>query len=124
PARFWLLYCGTFAISIPVSLPFAHLVRTGQDAGLAHLGSLALLSVIGVSSIGGRFVLGAAADVVGRRITFIVSCLGISGMILLWAVANTTALFIAFAIGFGVTYGGFVALLPAYTVDRFGRRCA
>jgi MFS family permease len=122
--RFWLLYGGTLAVSIPVSLPFAHLVRAGQHAGLAHAGSLALLSVIGVSSIAGRFVLGAAADVVGRIETFIGCCLGIAVMILLWAVANTSALFIAFAIGFGVTYGGFVALLPAYTTDRFGRRSA
>jgi MFS family permease len=30
----------------------------------------------------------------------------------------------AFAVAFGAAYGGFVALLPAFTTDRFGRRSA
>ncbi|MBD0272865.1 MAG: hypothetical protein ICV73_13165, partial [Acetobacteraceae bacterium] len=51
-------------------------------------------------------------------------CAAVVAATLLWALADSQALFMAFAVGFGAAYGGFVALLPAFTADRFGRRSA
>jgi hypothetical protein len=42
---------------------------------------------------------------------------------MLWARADDVLLYF-FALIFGGFYGGFVAMLPAFTVDNFGRCCA
>ncbi len=121
---FWLLYAGTLLVSVPVSLPFAHLAHAAQDAGLPRTEALALLSLLGIGSIAGRFVLGALADEIGRCATFLGCCAAVAASTLLWALADSHATFMAFAVGFGAAYGGFVALLPAFATDRFGRRSA
>lgn len=121
---FWLYYLGTLLLSVPVSLPFAHLAQSAEDVGLARADALALLSLIGIGSIAGRFALGALADEIGRGVTFLACCAAVVASTVLWAVASSHAMFMLFAIAFGAANGGFVALLPAVTTDRFGRRRA
>ena len=41
---------------------------------------------------------------------------------LLWAVSTSFAALVAFAVIFGLLYGGWVALLPAVVMDVFGGR--
>ncbi|WP_426958764.1 MFS transporter [Muricoccus radiodurans] len=115
-------YAGALLVSLPVSLPFAHLVGTARDIGLSRHDALALLGLIGFGSIVGRFLLAALADVLGRRRTFLGCCAGVSAMTLLWAVAEGPGTLQAFALGFGAAQGGFVALLPAFVADSFGDR--
>ena len=121
---FWAYYLGTLLVQVPVSLPFAHLVRSAETAGVARNDALTLLSLIGIGSIAGRFALGALADEIGRRATFLACCVAVVALTELWAMADHHLLFAVFAVGFGAAYGGFVALLPAVTTDRFGRRSA
>jgi MFS family permease len=118
---FWRHYLGTLLVSVPVSLPFAHLARSAESTGVARADALYLLSLIGVGSIAGRFALGALADEIGRRTTFLSCCVAVVGLTGFWAFADSHVVFVVFAVGFGAAYGGFVALLPAVTTDRFGR---
>lgn len=119
---FWLLYATTLLVCLPMSLPFAHLALSAQANGLAFDTALSLLSVIGISSIFGRCLIGAVSDKIGRPVCFIACCAAIGGMTLLWAATVSEAWYVAFAIGFGIAYGGFIALLPAFVADTFGRR--
>jgi MFS family permease len=121
---FWRHYLGTLLVSVPVSLPFAHLARSAESAGVGRDDALYLLSLIGIGSIAGRFALGALADEIGRRATFLACCGTVVALTELWALAGSHVLFATFAGGFGAAYGGFVALLPAVTTDLFGRRSA
>ncbi|MDB5413928.1 MAG: putative transporter, MFS-type [Rubritepida sp.] len=119
--RFGQLYLGVLLVSFPVSLPFAHLPRFAQDAGLSRTEALGLLELIGIGSILGRVLIGALADRTGREVTFLACCAGLSAATLAWSVAAPPGL-AAFALVFGAFYGGFVVLLPAFVVDLFGRR--
>ncbi|MBL6081975.1 MFS transporter [Belnapia sp. T18] len=119
---FWLYYAGTLLVSMPISLPFAHLAQSATDVGMPRTEALALLSLLGIGSIIGRFALGAVADEIGREATFLGCSTAVVGLTALWALADSHLLLVAFAVGFGAAYGGFVALLPAVTADRFGRR--
>lgn len=121
---FWLLYAGTLLVSLPVALPFAHLAQTAQDAGLSATQALSLLGIVGIASIAGRCACGAVADEIGRPLAFIACCAAIALLMPVWAFARTEQGFFGYAVGFGVAYGGFVALLPAFATDRFGRRAA
>lgn len=121
---FWKAYLGTGLYCIGTFVPFVHLAPFARDHGLSRLEAVWLVGLIGVGSTMGRFVLGAAADRVGRgRAVALVMLL--TGLALLyWLVAASFWALVVFALAFGLFYGGFVALVPAYTVDLFGLRAA
>lgn len=121
---FVLLYLGALMVSVAVVLPFSHLVATGSDLGLARVDALALLGTIGIASIAGRFLLGAVADIVGRRVTFLACAMALVAAMMVWATASAPVALHVFAILFGAGYGGFIALLPAFATDHFGGRSA
>jgi MFS family permease len=119
---FALAWCGTLLVSVPATLPHAMLVGTARDLGLARGDALALLGLIGLGTIAGRFLIAAAADVIGRRATFLGCCAGMATSMVAWALASGEAALQAFALGFGALQGGVVALLPAFVADGFGAR--
>ncbi|MBO0795595.1 MAG: MFS transporter [Ktedonobacteraceae bacterium] len=119
---FWLLYAASLATALGLFTPFAHLSAYASDHGFsAGFGAL-LIGLIGVGSIGGRFLLGKVADRLGLRISLMEMLLGMMVMFLWWLVATSTWALVIFAVCFGVFYGGFVALLPALTAACFGVR--
>ena len=119
---FALAYAGTLLVSLPAVLPHAMLVGTARDLGLGPHDALALLGLIGLGTIVGRFLLAALADALGRRAVFLACCVGMAASMLLWAAAEDEPALQAFALGFGALQGGFVALLPAFVADSFGAR--
>jgi OFA family oxalate/formate antiporter-like MFS transporter len=119
---FAMTYAGTLLVSLPAVLPHALLVGTARDLGLGQHDALALLGLIGLGTIAGRFLLSALADAVGRRAVFLACCGSMAASMLLWAMAKGEPELQAFALGFGALQGGFVALLPAFVADSFGPR--
>lgn len=122
-AAFGWTYAGILLVSIAVVVPYGHLVASAVADGWNTHDALALLSVIGMGSIVGRVLVAAIADRFGRRAVFLGSCAGIAVATAAWALARGPALH-GFALVFGLLYGGFVALLPAFVADMFGRRHA
>ena len=114
------LYLGVLLVSITVVLPFAHLVATARGLGFARADALSLLGLIGIGSIAGRFLLGAVADFAGRRVTFLACTMTLVGATMVWSQASSFTALTAFALLFGVGWGGFVALLPAFVADQYG----
>ncbi|MFM7421202.1 MAG: MFS transporter, partial [Alphaproteobacteria bacterium] len=98
------------------------LVGTAEARGLSHSQAVALLGLMGVGTIIGRFCLAALADLLGRRLGFLLSCLGVSVAMMLWALAEGATSLQGFALIYGALQGGFVALLPAFVADSFGSR--
>lgn len=119
---FGFAYLGTLLVSSAVTLPYVMLVETARGLGIGHHDALTLLSLVGLGSIAGRFVLAALADVVGRRVTFVGCCAGLAVAMLVWAGGGELATLQAFALLFGALHGGFIALLPAFIADSFGAR--
>jgi OFA family oxalate/formate antiporter-like MFS transporter len=116
---FWLLYAGTFLASMGVFIPFVHLMPYAKDLGFATSTGVMLLSLIGVGSTMGRFLIGGFADRVGRRLSL--ACMyAIMGLMFAWWLSSPGLWeLVFFAVIFGASYGGFVALLPAVTADYF-----
>jgi MFS family permease len=120
--RFALTYLGVLLAALPAVLPHAMLVASARDRGIPAAHAMALLGLIGLGTIAGRLLLALLADALGRRVVFLLCCAGMSLSMLSWAAARELGALQAFALGFGVLQGGFVALLPAFTADRFGTR--
>jgi MFS family permease len=93
-----------------------------MDHGIAPAAAVLLVSVIGVGSTVGRFFLGGLADRIGRQLALLAMFVGMALALIIWALSTTFWPLAAFALFFGVGYGGWVALLPAVVMDYFGGR--
>ncbi|KVC33427.1 MFS transporter permease [Burkholderia pseudomultivorans] len=116
------LYAACLVCSFGVFVPFVHLVPYALDHGVAPAAAVLLLGAIGVGSTAGRFFLGGLADRFGRRASLLAMFAGMAVALVAWAGAGTVATLAAFALVFGVFYGGWVAVLPAVVMDAFGGR--
>lgn len=120
--RFAGMYVSCLLSAIGVFVPFVHLVPFAIDHQIAPTVAVLLLSAIGVGSTVGRFCLGSFADRVGRDTFLVAMYAGIAASLAVWAVADGPWVLAAFALLFGLFYGGWVAVLPAVIADHFGRR--
>ena len=121
---FVLLYAAAVALSVPLFVPFVHIVPFARDLGLSQETAVLLASLIGIGSITGRFGLGTIADRLGRRATMTARFMGLTAMLAFWLVAGNVWLLGFFALVYGACYGGFVALVPAVIIDYLGTRNA
>jgi MFS transporter, OFA family, oxalate/formate antiporter len=117
---FTSLYAACLLSSIGAFVPFVHLVAMAQDRGVAPTTAALLIAIIGVGSTLGRFFLGAIADRIGRGKFLAAMYVGMGAAMAIWLAASGFASLVWFALVFGVFYGGWVAILPAVVMDRFG----
>jgi MFS family permease len=120
--RFIGLYAACLSCSFGLFVPFVHLMPYALDHGVSEAAAVVVLGMIGGGSTVGRFLLGGLADRMGRRLALISTFVGMALALLVWAVASDLWLLAAFALVYGVFYGGFVAVLPALVMDDFGGR--
>ncbi|HEX4041475.1 MAG TPA: MFS transporter [Xanthobacteraceae bacterium] len=120
--RFIGLYGACLACSFAVFVPFVHLVPYAIDHGITQAVAVWLVSAIGVGSAAGRFLLGGAADRLGREFSLLAMFLGMALALAIWLVSTSFWPLVLFAFLFGTAYGGWVALLPAVVMDYFGGR--
>lgn len=119
---FWLLYLACALNCIGTFVPFVHLAPYATDQGLSRIEGVWLVGLIGVGSTLGRFVLGGLADHIGRDRSLALIMLLNGVALAYWSVAQGFTALAIFALIFGLFYGGFVALVPAFTADLFGLR--
>jgi MFS family permease len=119
---FWLLFISLMLSCTGLFVPMVHLGPYATDAGYTEAQGVALVSLIGVGSLVGRFTIGAPADRIGRLPSLGLMYAGLGIMFFLWAVASAYWMLVVFAIVFGVCYGAYVALLPTIVMDLYGPR--
>jgi MFS transporter, OFA family, oxalate/formate antiporter len=120
--RFAVLYAACLICSFGVFVPFVHLVPYALDHGVSQSSAVLLLGMIGVGSTAGRFVLGDLADRMGRQLALLAMFAGMALALLVWAFSTDLWPLAAFALAYGIFYGGWVAVLPAVVMDCFGGR--
>lgn len=119
---FRLLYLSAVLVSFSIFIPFVHLAAYARDAGHGEAVAVWLVGLIGLGSLGGRFLVGMLADRLGRKPAMAMCFIGIATMMLLWWSSTAVAVLAVFALVFGTCYGGFVALAPALAADHFAGR--
>ncbi|MFQ5521905.1 MAG: MFS transporter [Candidatus Methylomirabilia bacterium] len=123
-APFWMLF-GVFAATwIPVFVPLIHAVPLARDLGIPPLLASTVVSVMGISAVTGRLVMGGLSDRIGRKSALAISMtLQVLAFVGFTAVGGLAALYLVSA-GFGFSYGAVSALFPAIVGDFFGREQA
>jgi MFS family permease len=119
---FWLLFASLVLSCIGLFVPMVHLGPYAVDAGYTQAQGVALVSLIGLGSLAGRFAVGAPADRLGRMPSLAAMYAGLGAMFILWWLAAAYWVLALFAIVFGICYGAYVALLPTIVMDLYGPR--
>ena len=118
---FLTLFLGWVLVYSTLYVVLSHLVLHVVDLGISRGVGAAALGALGGASAAGRIVIGHAADRVGRVRTF-ATCSAVMGVATLSLVGSRSATAIlAFALVYGLAYGGNGALLGPLTADLFGR---
>lgn len=120
--RFHWLYAAALFAGAPMFVPFAHLSAAARDVGIGDARAVALVGLIGVGSLVGRFAIGALADRLGRLKTHVIAQFALGASFVLWWLGGPYANWALFAVVFGLSYGGIVSLLPPICSDLFGLR--
>ena len=119
---FLILYAACLISSFGAFVPFVHLVPYATDHGIPQSSAILLLGAIGVGSTAGRFFLGGLADRIGRTLTLVAMLVGMAIALAIWLLSTRLWGLAAFALLYGLFYGGWVAVLPALVMDYFGGR--
>ena len=120
--NFWVLYVTLALSGFGCFVPLVHLGPYAVDAGHPESFGVLLVSLIGLGSLVGRFAIGGIADRLGRMRALSLLYLGMALMLLLWWGSTGAAALSIMAVGFGISYGGFVATFPSVVMDLFGAR--
>ncbi len=118
--KFIGLYAACLICSFGVFVPFVHLIPYATGHGIPQSAAVLLLGAIGAGSTVGRFFLGSLADWIGRRLALPAMFAGMAAALFSWMFSSGFWSLAAFALAFGIFYGGWVALLPAVVMDDFG----
>lgn len=120
--EFRLLYATLIAGAGCTFVPMVHLGPFAADAGHGDAAAVTLVSLIGLGSLAGRFFAGGVADRLGRMPSLAGTYAALGLLFLVWWATHDYWVLSAFAFGFGVFYGAFVALFPSIVMDLFGAR--
>ena len=121
-APFWIMYGVALPICVGFFVPMVHLLPYALDAGLSQAQGVSLVSLLGLGSLAGRFLVGGVADRFGHVRALIGVGAGLGLMFLLWWASTSFVPLAVFAFVFGTFYGGYVALAPTVCMDLFGPR--
>jgi len=120
--QFWLLWITFLFAGFCIQAVVVHIVPHVTEMGVSAAAAATILAAIGGFNTAGRIIMGSAADKIGSKPTLIVSAILMS-VALSWLVgAREMWMFYSFALIFGISFGGFLALLSPVVVEMFGLR--
>ncbi len=119
-SRFWLfgliLFCFVFAVLVII----VHIAPYAVDIGISAIVAASAVSILAAASVIGRFSLGFISDRIGAR-RVLTACLVTVTLALIWLLFSKEIwMLYAFAVVFGVAFGGIVPLQPLVVADLFG----
>ncbi len=119
---FWLLFAQYGLCITVLGMVMIHIVPYLTDMGMSAPVAANVLGAIGLGSLFGRILAGVASDRFGVR-RVLMTCLTVK-VLVLFGLARAGGFAVFYALGFlyGVSYGGFMVVIPALTSFLFGLR--
>ena len=111
-----------FACCAAHSGPIFHMVTHAIDHGVPVMAATTVLSVAGLSSLGGRIICGLMADRIGAKRMLLAGLALQAVSVSLYVFTRDLASFYAVAVMFGFAYGGAMPLYAILVREYFGAR--
>src|SRR5262245_3541493 len=102
--------------------PIFHMITHAIDHGVSAMVATTVLSVAGLSSLGGRIVCGLIADRIGAKRMLLIGLTMQAVAVSLYIFTNSLGSFYALAVLFGFSYGGVMPLYAILIREYFGAR--
>jgi len=118
---FWRLVTVFGLTWIPVFLPLVHLVSHVQDLGHGRAAGAWVTGMIGVGAVGGRLIMGAVSDRVGRKPALLVGLAVESASFAGYVAASGIPALALSSLAFGFGYASVSVTYPPILADYFGR---
>jgi len=120
-ADFRALYLSMVSTGFGLFVPVVFLPSFAEDQGNSGFASALLVGLIGGASVVGRLAIGGVAARLRPASVFRAVFVVMAASQLLWLLGGSVyAVLVIFALVYGASYGGFIALSPAVAADRFG----
>ncbi|MFC1943418.1 MFS transporter [Chloroflexota bacterium] len=120
--RFWVFGLLHFSFGFCAQTVIVHIVPHIIDTGISAMIAASTLSIVAGSSVIGRLSTGLLSDWIGGR-RILNGCLVLVTLAFVWILFATEAwMFYAFALVFGLAFGGVTLLLPVVSIELFGVR--
>jgi len=119
--QFFVLALTFFACCAAHSGPIFHMVSYAMSCGLAPMAAVSVYSVEGAAGLGGRLLLGVAADRYGVKRILIAGLLTQAIAIGAYPFVREQGEFYALALVFGTAYGGVMPLYAVLARDYFSQ---
>ncbi|MEK7847903.1 MAG: MFS transporter [Chloroflexota bacterium] len=117
---FWTVFLGSTAAVFSFNVISVHLVPHATDRGLTAATAAAVMAMLGAGNSVGRLGLGALSDRVGRKRMFVVLLMATGLAMLFLTVTQSRFMFFAFALFFGMAYGGAAVTWMTLPSELFG----
>lgn len=119
-SRFWFFGLILFGYMFSLGLLIVHIASHAVDIGISAMVAASIVSVIGGTSIIGRFFTGFISDKVGAR-RALAACITMLTLALIWLLfAKESWMLYLFAAIYGIAYGGIVSLYTLVSAELFG----
>lgn len=120
--QFWILALTFFACCAAHSGPIFHMVSYAIVCGISPMAAVSIYSVEGLAGLGGRLLLGVAADRIGVKPVLVAGLLAQAVVIAAYSVVSQLEQFYLLALVFGAAYGGVMPLYAVLAHDYFGQK--
>jgi len=104
--EFWKVFGLFFSFGFCLMAVIVHIAPHAIDIGKSSAVAAVLVSLIGISSIAGKILLGGLGDLIGSKKIYIISLCIMNASVLFRISTKLTLLLYFFAIMFGLAYGG------------------
>ncbi len=119
---FWLIALGSFMSIGAIGGVIQHLVLYLRDSGFPAQQAARVASILLVSSIVGRIIMGWLADRFPKKYVMLAACLSVAGAIPLLYSPDLEHMAYVFAVIFGFGMGADYMMIPLITAECFGLR--
>ena len=119
--QFWMLYVAYFCGCFAGLMVIGHIAGHGRDAGLTPMQAATAVSILAIFNAVTRILIGAIADKVGTKASFVgIFALQVAAMVLLFP-AGSSAMFLGIVAALiGWNYGAMFTLFPASCLNYYG----
>lgn len=118
--QFWMISIMSLFFLFCMQTAMVHIVAHATDINISAIAAATILSAIGFVNLGGTIAMGGLGDRIGSRKAMIIIFTLISLSFLIVIFARELWMLYLFAVVFGLSYGGFVAMQSPMVVDLFG----
>ncbi|MFC2013775.1 MFS transporter [Chloroflexota bacterium] len=119
---FWLYSAIWLLLSLCYLLILTHIVPHVTDIGIPPMEAATVLSLIGVSIVAGRLIIGRASDNIGKKAAAIICSLSMAGAMIWLIWSQDLWMFYVFGAVYGFFRGGLDPHITALIGDTFGLR--